>query len=169
MKSTKKLVILAILISQALILSIVESWIPMPFPVPGVKLGLANIVTMIVIAFFGLGEAVTVVFLRTLLASFFGGGPTIFLFSLSGGLLSAMVMFFLYKKMSKVMSIIGISIAGAVAHNIGQITVAMILMKDASVLAYLPVLLVSSVITGIFVGMASSFLEKALKKSRVFE
>lgn len=169
MKSTKKLVLLAIFISQALILSIVESWIPVPVNVPGVKLGLANIVTMTVILFFGLGEAVTVVSLRTLLASFFGGGPTIFMFSLAGGLSSALVMSFLHKRMSKLLSIVGISVAGAVTHNIGQISVAMFLMRDASVLAYLPVLLVSGVITGVFVGMVSSFLEKALKKSRVFE
>ncbi len=169
MKSTKKLVLLSLMISQALVLSYVESWIPVPVPVPGVKLGLANIVTMTVVAFMGPAETFMLVLLRCLLSSMFGGGIIVFLFSIAGGLLSAAVMLVLYKKFSRLFSVIGISIAGAISHNIGQIVVASIVMKEISVFGYLPVLFVSGIITGCFVGLCSSLLINALRKTNIFK
>lgn len=169
MNSTRKTVLLAILVSQALVLSIIESWIPVPVPVYGVKLGLANIITVIVIVFFGLRETCSVVVARTILTSIFvGQGFSYFLFSIAGGLLSALVMSMLYRVRPGFFSITGISLAGAVAHNIGQIIVAGIIMKDFAVVMYLPVLLVSGCITGFFVGLVSNYLKTALEKARVF-
>lgn len=169
MNSTRKIIILGLLVSQALVLSIIESWIPVPIPVPGVKLGLANIITMIVIVFFGHKEALTVVVVRCILSSIFsGGGWMFFLFSVSGGILSTIVMAVLYKVGRNIFSITGISIAGAIAHNIGQILIAAFFMRDLAVAVVLPVLLVSGCIMGFFVGLASSFLENALRKARVF-
>ncbi|NLD48211.1 MAG: Gx transporter family protein [Clostridiaceae bacterium] len=169
MNKTRKTVLLAILVSQALVLSIIESGIPVPVPVYGVKLGLANIITIIVIVFFGLRETIAVVLARTILSSVFAGqGLSYFLFSIAGGLLSAAVMSLLYKSRPGLFSITGISLAGAVAHNIGQIIVAGIIMKDFAVAIYLPVLLVSGCITGFFVGLVSNFLKNALEKAKVF-
>jgi len=168
LKTTKKLVLLSLLLSQALVLSIVESWIPVPVPVPGVKLGLANIVTMTIIAFMGASDTFVLVILRCLLSSMFSGGISVFLFSVSGGLLSAVVMLVLYKKFSKIFSVVGISIAGAISHNIGQIIVAAVMMKEISVFGYLPVLFISGIITGCFVGLCSNFIIEALRKTNIF-
>lgn len=167
MTGTKKLAVLSMMVSQALILSIIESWIPAPVGIPGVKLGLANIITLVVIIFFGLNEALMVVVVRCLLSSMFGGGLVIFLFSISGGVLSTLAMHFLYKKMYRFFSIVGISIAGAVMHNIGQIAIAIIIMRTLSVISYLPVLLISGIIMGCFVGLCTLFLSQALKKLKI--
>jgi len=167
MKNTKRIVLLAIMVSQALVLSIIESWIPIPVPVPGVKLGLANIITMIVIMFFGIKDALLVVVVRCALSSAYGGGLMVFLFSIAGGVLSAIVMFLLHRKLSKVFSTVGISIAGAVSHNIGQLAVACVVMKELLVMTYLPVLMASGVVTGCFVGICSNLLAGALKKTNM--
>jgi len=156
------------MVSQALILSIIESWIPMPVPIPGVKLGLANIITLVVIVFFGYREALLVVFIRCLLSSMFGGGFVVFLFSISGGILSTIVMSFMYKRLMQTFSIIGVSVAGAVMHNIGQLIAASLIMKELLILTYLPVLLVSGIIMGCFTGLCSKFLVKALARTKVF-
>jgi heptaprenyl diphosphate synthase len=168
MGRTKKTIILALLTAQALVLSIVENWIPLPVVLPGIKLGLANIVVLITIVFFGLKDALVIVLVRTVLSSFFSGGFTVFMFSISGGILSSLVMNFLYKKMFKVFSIMGISIAGAIMHNLGQLLMASLIMKDFSVMMYLPILFLSAVIMGSFTGLCSNYLIKALKKTRIF-
>ena len=149
MSSVKKTVLLGLLISQALVLSIIESWIQIPVPVPGVKLGLANIITVVVIVYFGFREALTVVVVRCVLTSFFGGGGWMFFFfSAAGGILSTMIMSILYKTGRNKFSLTGISIAGAITHNIGQLLVAVFFMRDLAVAVYLPVLLVSGCIMG---------------------
>jgi len=159
-----KIVIMALMISLALALSVVESWIPVPIPIPGIKLGLPNIITIVVIVFFGYKEALLLVILRTVMASFFTGGPVVFLFSITGGILSASVMYILFRKMQKFLSIVGISVAGAVMHNTGQLVIAVLLMGHA-VLAYFPVLLISAVVTGSVVGVTSSIIIKRLEKT----
>ncbi|MDQ2087147.1 Gx transporter family protein [Herbivorax sp. ANBcel31] len=170
MNKTKKLVLISLLISQALILSIIESWIPVPVPVPGVKLGLANIITVVVIIFFSFKEALTVVMIRTMIISILGGGGLIvFLFSSVGGILSAIVMAGLYKVKGDIFSIIGISIAGAAAHNIGQVLVATFLMRDIAVITILPLILVFGSVMGVLIGIVSSFLERKLRKAKIFD
>lgn len=169
MSKTKHLVILALFISQALILSIIESWIAIPSPVPGVKLGLANIITLVTIVFFGFKDVLVLVTVRSLLGSLLGGGFVLFPYSLAGGLLSAVVMYIFRKKMDKSFSLVGISIAGAIAHNLGQLSVAAFMMGGPAVFGYLPVLMVSGVIMGCFIGFTTNFLIKALKKTRMFD
>lgn len=164
---TRKLTMLAVFVSLAMILSVVENLIPIPIAVPGVKLGLANIITVLVILKFGPKEAFVVVFLRCLLVSMLFGGPIIFLFSVTGGLLSTLVMVLLYKYFGKVFSILGISVAGSIAHNIGQITIACIILNEFLIVTYLPVLLVTGIITGVFVGILSGFVNDALKKIKI--
>ena len=167
MNNTKRMVQLALMVSIALVLSIVESGIPIPVPVPGVKLGLANIITMVVIVFFGYRDALIVVTLRCILASMFYGGIIVFLFSIAGGILSTLVMGFAYNKMSKVFGLIGISVLGAVFHNLGQVSMASIVMKDKSVFTYLPALLVSGIIMGCCVGVCAGLLSQTFKKTGI--
>jgi heptaprenyl diphosphate synthase len=169
LEKTRRLTLLALMVSQALILSIVESWLPVNaiLPIPGVKLGLANIITLIAIIFFGYKDALLIVVIRCLLAAFFGGGLVIFLYSVTGGILSTVVMAILYKKALKVFSLIGISIVGAVIHNIGQISIACFLMKTLTVLTYLPALIITGIIMGCFIGLCSRFLSEALKKAKI--
>ncbi|HYE10044.1 MAG TPA: Gx transporter family protein, partial [Patescibacteria group bacterium] len=113
MKSTRKMVILSLLVSQALVLHVIERMIPVPIPVPGVKLGLANVISMFTIIIFGWKEAMLVVFLRTILGSFFGGGISSFLYSFTGGIISTIAMAVLYKYFKNVFSIVAISVVGA--------------------------------------------------------
>lgn len=167
MNRTKKLTILSMLVTLALVLSIVESWIPLPFVFPGVKLGLANIITIVVIFYFGLKDTLLLVLTRCLLASLFGGGFIPFLFSIAGGVLSTIVMYILHKKTPKLFSITGISIAGSVCHNLGQIVIAIIITKDIAVTGYLPILLISGLFMGLFVGLCSGFAIKAIKSADI--
>jgi heptaprenyl diphosphate synthase len=157
--------ILSLLTSQALVLSVIESWLPVPAVVPGVKLGLANIVTLTVIIFFDLKDALLVVIAKSILSSFFTGGFTVMLFSLTGGFLSTFVMYFIYKKGSKYFSTVGISVAGAIMHNIGQLTIASILMQEITVMTYLPILLVSGIVMGCFTGLCTNYMSKLMSKS----
>ena len=105
-----------------------------------------------------------------MLASIFGGGGLIvFLFSCAGGVLSTIVMAGLYKVKYNIFSIVGISVAGAAAHNLGQILVAAFLMKDVTVITLLPLILTFGSLMGILVGIVSTFLEDKLKKARIFD
>ncbi len=162
-KGTRKVVFLSIMTSLAIILSIVESVIPMPAAIPGIKPGLANIAALAAIVFWGSGEALLIMLVRTIITSFFAGNIFILAFSITGGIMSILVMSLLYRKTRGAFSLTGISIAGSVMHNIGQISVASVIMKDSAVFSYLPVLMVSGVIMGIFTGMCTELLMKAFK------
>lgn len=168
MTKSKHLVLLALMVAQAMILSIVETWIPVPSVIPGVKLGLANIITLMVIMFFGLRDALTVVTVRSILTSMFAGGISLLPFSLTGGVLSTLTMYFLYKRFSKTFSTVGISVGGSTMHNVGQLLAASIVMRDLSVFGYLPVLMVSGIIMGCFIGFCAHFLSGALKRTGLF-
>jgi len=163
----KKIAILAVLASQALVLSIIESWIPIPINIPGIKLGLANIITIIILIFFSLSDAIIIILIKCVLSSLFIGGPVIFLFSICGGIMSVTIMWILLRYMQKWLSLVGISIAGSIAHNIAQIGVACLIMNDLSVATYLPLLLISGIIMGCFVGYCSTFLVMAIKKLNI--
>lgn len=142
----------AILVSMALVLSYMEHFIPlqMLIPLPGIKLGLANIVTLMALFFLGEKSAFTILIIRCILGSVFGGGISGLAFSVTGGLL-AMTVMCIFKR-SRRISIYGVSILGAAAHNIGQILVAVFLMSSGYVIGYLPYLLVVSVFTGMATG-----------------
>ena len=164
MTKTRKMVLLSILISQALALHVIESAIPLPIPVPGVKLGLANIITLFVIIVFGYKETIIVVLLRTFLGSFFGGGLSGFLYSIAGGLLRATIMAFMYIRHKNIFSIVTISTVGAIFHNIGQLAVASLVVSNAYLFYYLPVILISGVITGVMIGLTVQFTINPLKR-----
>ncbi|HRU41131.1 MAG TPA: Gx transporter family protein [Candidatus Diapherotrites archaeon] len=162
MSKTKKMVLLGILVSQALILNLVERMIPVPVPVPGIKLGLANAISLIAIILFGPKEALIVVGMRTFLGSVFGGGISSFIYSFIGGTVSTMAMAIMYKKFRTLFSLPAISVIGAVFHNTGQILVASLIIENAKLFYYLPALLISAVITGLFIGFAVQYTLKPM-------
>lgn len=166
MKKTTTLTLCAMLISLALALSYAERFIPlqMLIPLPGIKLGLANIVTLTALYLLGAKSAFIILILRCFLGSLFGGGITGFLFSLCGGLLSMTVMTF--SRRLPWFSVYGVSILGAAAHNIGQIAVAILLMRSIYIGAYLPYLLVVALFTGFATGSACAGILKILLRLR---
>lgn len=157
MNNINKIVRLSILTTIALTIFMIELNIPPLVPIPGVKLGLANIITLIVLYLYGIREASTVLIIRILLGSMFSGQVVSLLYSLSGGLMCLLVMILLMKIVGKE-GIWFVSVGGAIAHNIGQIIIAMILFQTTSVLYYLPVLILSGVITGVFTGLLSKYM-----------
>lgn len=168
MSKTQKIVVISLLVAQALVLHLVERLIPFNFGVPGAKLGLANIITLVSIYLFGFKETLTVVILRVILSSLLGGNVSGFLFSISGGILSFLIMYILKVIGREKISVIGISIVGAVFHNIGQILMAAIIIENLNIFIYLPLLLLSSVVTGLFVGITVKYIIKFLKDTGLF-
>lgn len=166
MNKTRRLVLLSLFVAVASVLHVVEVWLPLPLPVPGIKLGLANIISLIVIATFGWCDAIYVVIVRVLLASLFGGlflGPA-FAMSMSGGIASTVVMAYAFLYCRSTFSLIGISIIGATIHNVTQIVVAAFLVSSVTLLWYLPYLILFALPTGLATGIAvSHFLRKAPK------
>lgn len=163
--STRKMVLLALLVAGAAVLHVVESWIPVPLPVPGAKLGLANIVTLAVIMEYGTREGLVIAFLRTVLGSLLGGTflSLGFFLALSGGLMSAVVMGVLSRRLSgQGISTTGLSLAGAVTHNVTQLSVAMVLVSHAGLFMYLPFLLFVAIPTGYFVGLVANMLHNQM-------
>lgn len=166
MNKIRQLTLLSMFTTIALTIFVLESAIPIPIPIPGIKLGLANIVTLILILYWGFKEALIVLVMRIILGSIFAGQMMTFFYSLVGGIfcLSAM---YLTNRILKQKTIWFTSIIGAICHNIGQILVALAILQSAYVLYYLPFLLVSGILTGFFTGLGAGFLSKrfpALKK-----
>lgn len=153
----RRLTLCAFLCAVALALSFFESQLPSALiPLPGVKLGLSNIVTLFALYALGMRPAASIVFCRCILASFFGGGISALAFSLFGG---AFAIFFMWlAKKSDIFSIFGVSLAGAAAHGIGQIIAACIMLGSLSAIFYLPILLFASIITGALIAFITSFL-----------
>lgn len=161
--SVTELTLCAILISMALVLSYIERFIPlqMVIPLPGIKLGLANVVTLMALFFLGKKDAFTILILRCILGSIFGGGISGLAFSMTGGLFSMIIMCIF--KSFKGISIYGVSVLGAAAHNIGQILVAVLWMGSVYVIGYLPYLLIVSVFTGMATGSVCRGVFRILK------
>ena len=159
----RRIALCSILISMALVLSYIERFIPLQLliPLPGVKLGLANIVTLIALYLLGWKNAFVILLSRCALGALFGGGITGLMLSLAGGILSMSVMA-LCKKMP-LFSVYGVSILGAAAHNVGQIMAAMVLMDSIYVFGYLPYLLVVALFTGTATGAACAGVLRVLK------
>ena len=134
----------------ALIFSYVETLIPFNFGIPGIKLGLANLLIVIILYSSGWKEALLLSVVRIVLAGFFFGNLFSILYSLAGAALSMTVMTLMLKKTS--FSLIGVSVAGGVSHNIGQLIIAMLIVQNASVFVYAPALLVAGVAAGVVIG-----------------
>ena len=167
--NARRLTKIALLAAMAIILHIAEGMIPVPMPIPGVKLGFANIITLTALALTGFGDALTVVVLRTVLGSLFGGTflSISFYMSFSGSMTAALIMALLLKLAAKSadssFSLIGISLTGALTHNLTQLLVASVLMSTSGIFYYLPVMLLSSIPTGILIGILAKLLIPRLK------
>ena len=159
--NVKRLVTLAALVSVGMILSYVESLIPVFIPVPGLKIGLANIATVMCLLLFGFRAAFSVSLLRVCLSSLLFGNSVSFVYSLFGAVFSILVMAGL--KRVRFFSGVGISVGGAVFHNLGQILAAAIVMGTSAVAVYLPPLTVGGVLAGIVIGVAAGLLSSRLK------
>ena len=153
----KKLTQLSLLTAIALIIFIIELRIPHIVPIPGVKLGLANIVTVYAMYHYSPKETLMILSVRILLGSVFGGNISAIMYSLSGALLCFCGMLIL-KRLIDEKYIWICSIIGAVLHNTGQIITAILIMKTTAVLSYFPFLIVSGCITGAFTGICAQVL-----------
>lgn len=155
MKKTKRLVLLAMLTAVAMILSYVESLLP-SVGIPGVKMGLTNIAVIFALFRFGWKEAAALSLVRVVLVSLLFGSVGAMLYSLAGAVLSLAVMALL-RRIDR-FSTVGISVAGGVAHNAGQILMAMLILQTKQLLGYLPVLAVSGIAGGVLTGLAAALL-----------
>ena len=160
---TKKLAILALFAALALGIYGLESLIPNPFPIPGIKLGLANIVTLVVLKRFGIREAALVLTVRILLSSLlFGNGVTL-LYSAAGGLLCLAIEFAI-NSFLKGKALFVTAVFGALFHNAGQLIVALFLTKVINVMVYAPYLGISAILTGLFTGLCAYYTLKLLPR-----
>ena len=159
--NTRKLTTLAITVTLAMALSFLESQIPPLMAIPGVKLGLANVAVIFALYRFGAREAAAVSALRVFLVGLLFGSFVSTLYSIVGAILSFVVMLLLRR--FKIFSEVGVSVAGGVCHNIGQIAVACVLLETNVILYYLPFLLLSGTVAGVGVGALSALLIRKLK------
>ena len=162
---TSKLVYLSLLISLALVLSLIERTMPLPFTTPGAKLGLSNLV--IILAVYTLDnyhEAFLVLILKIFLSGLLGGNLSSLMYSFSGGVLSFLITLLVKNTFKEYVSIIGVSASAAVFHNIGQLLVASLILDNLSIFLYLPMLTIIGIITGIFIGLSANYILNHFKK-----
>ena len=162
-KGTRRITLLALLTAIALTIFMVEAQIPVPIAVPGVKLGLANIVTVYAVFLLGPADALLVLVARVFLGAVFSGQMMTLFYSMGGGLLAWLSMTVLRKGLTR-QQIWLCSPVAAVFHNVGQLTVAAAILKSWAVMAYLPYLLLSGILTGLFTGLAAQFLIRHLDR-----
>lgn len=154
---------MAMMIALAMIFSYVETMIPINFGIPGVKLGLANLVIVAAIYLFGGKQAFLISIVRIFLSGFMFGNLASIMYSLAGGLLSLAVMLLL-KKTDK-LSILAVSVMGGICHNIGQLIVAMLVVENLKLIFYIPVLLISGFLTGLLIGIVCRVILPAVKRA----
>ena len=163
---TRRIAACGLLTAVALVLSLVERMFPLSaaVPIPGIKLGLANVVTLFALVRLNRRDALAILLIRVTLASVFMGSVTSFLFALSGGLLAMLTMSLLLPGRGRWVSLVGVSISGAAAHNIGQICAAMLVLRSVYAAAYLPLLLLSALAMGFSTGIVSRVTIEHLEK-----
>lgn len=154
---TRRLVLLALLTAIALTIFMLEAQIPAPVPIPGVKLGLANIVTVFTVFLLGPGEGCLVLAARIFLGAVFAGNFSTILYSAAGGGLAILVTILL-RRVLKENQLWVAGCAGAAAHSVGQMAAAVCISGTPALLAYLPILIAISLITGLFTGLCAQFL-----------
>lgn len=156
MKGTKRIALDAVLSALALLLFIVEAQLPPLTAIPGIKIGLANAVTLAAVYLCGRRDAAAILFVRVCLGAVFAGNLTTFLYSAGGAALCLAVTCLLCRPLQKTVWVV--SVFGAVAHNIGQLLVASAMLRSGAVFWYLPYLLIAAVISGTFTGLCVQFL-----------
>ena len=164
-RRTRLLAVSAMFAALALIFSYIEVLIPLPVPIPGIKLGIANLVVLIAIYRLGFKHAFVINMVRILIAGLLFSGVFGMIYSLAGGILSIVVMYLLYR--TGLFSMIGVSMAGGVCHNLGQLLTACVLLSNTAIMSYFPVLLFSGLISGIAIGLLAYVIEKRLPDLRI--
>ncbi len=158
----RKTALYGLLVALAFILSYLEHLFPLSIGIPGIKLGLANLVVLLALYRLYPRDALVISFVRILLVGLTFGSPTTMLYSLCGGLLSFAIMALCHR--SGVFSVVGVSIAGGVSHNVGQIAAAAVLLGTGKIVWYLPVLLVAGLVTGGLLGVVVRLLLPRLSR-----
>ena len=158
----KRVALGGMLVAVAFMFSYLELLIPISFGIPGIKLGLANLVILSCMYVMQPLEVFVILIARILLSGFLFGNMTMMIYSLAGGILSFLIMLFVKK--TQVFSMIGASMLGGVFHNIGQVITAMPVVSNVRIITYLPVLLLSGVITGLLIGMLSKKCVPVVKR-----
>lgn len=158
------------LVAQASVLHFIEGLLPNPIPVPGVRLGLANIITLLALVMFGFRTAMQISILRTVLGAMLSGAlfGVGFFMSFTGALAATCMMALLLRACSG-LSLVGVSIAGAIAHNMGQLAMAALILNFPGIFYYLPVMMLSSIPTGIIIGLLLIELVKYIKANNRLE
>lgn len=159
--SIKKMTTLALYTVIALTIFVIESALPPLVPIPGIKLGLANIVTLLLLKNYSPGETFLVLIMRIVLSVFFAGQAMSLLYSLAGGLFCFVAMYAVHRFLSGKFLYVT-SIIGALFHNAGQLLVAFLLTSTTAVFLYAPYLILSGAITGLFTGLCAHFTQKYL-------
>jgi len=166
MNKIHRYIFLSLLTAAALILSIIEGMMPLPYIAPGAKLGLSNIVILSTVVVFGFKDALLVVIIRSILLMLVATNPITFIYSIASGIVSTIVMSLACKYLSNIFSLIGISVLGAMAHNTTQVTVAAILFTTVNLYYYLPILSLVSIFTGYTAIFVTNNLETTVKTWR---
>ena len=161
----KNIAAFGVYVALAMIFSYIELQIPPLVAIPGIKLGLPNVVIIIALYKFGWKEAILINILRVLLVSVLFGTVLSLLYSVAGAILSLFVMIILKK--SKIFSTVLVSVFGAISHNIGQITVAIFVLETSELLYYLPVLLITGTISGLLLGLIGATVVKKLDNIKI--
>jgi len=162
--NVKKMIVSSMLITNALTIFILETQLPPIVPIPGIKLGLANVITLFAIYLIGCKEAAKIHTLRIILGSIFAGQKISFLYSISGGILSLLIMIVGKHIISKDFIWL-VGILSAVLHAAGQLGIAILVLGTMSILYYAPIILISSIITGLFTGLCVQLLLKKHEKA----
>ena len=163
MKS-RRLALSAVLAAIALTIFVLEAQIPLPLPVPGLKLGLSNVVTLFALAVLGWRGAMVILLVRIVLGNIFTAQIMALLYSLAGGLLSFAVMALLLRVLKRSQLWVA-GVFGGIAHNLGQMAVAVAVTGTPALLMYLPVLLLCGIVTGAFTGLCAQLLRNRLTKT----
>lgn len=161
MKKTKKTTVMAFSVALAMILSYVESQIPSLIPVPGVKMGLANIVVVFTLYKLGGKQAIVISLIRVFLLALMFGSLVSMVYSIAGAVLSLISMFIL-KKLD-MFSTVAVSVVGGVMHNVGQIVMACIILSTDLIRYYLPFLMISGILSGIVIGLVAATIIKRIE------
>ena len=157
---TKKIAYLGLLIALAFVFSYIEFLIPVNIGVPGAKLGLANLVVIVALYTLGERDAFLLSVVRIVLVGFTFANMASMIYSLAGGILSYLAM--VIAKRTKLLSMTGVSVLGGVFHNVGQFIVAILVLETASLVYYLPVLLIAGITSGVIIGILGAMVTKRM-------
>lgn len=162
MNKSKRIAYFALNVALAFVLSYLESLVPINIGVPGIKLGLANLVVVTALYTLPKGDAFFISMVRIVLSGLTFGGVFSLVYSFAGGILAFAVM--LFAKKIRGVSVVGVSVLGAAVHNVGQILAAAVVMKNFGIFYYLPVLLIAGGITGLAIGLLSRIIISRISK-----